>query len=87
MTTLNKKMLARVLWCDRKACEEQIKERSKEESIAALKEGADQNEELLTGAAKTLCIPFDQKPIPSGAKCFCGCGQDAKVWAVFGRTY
>lgn len=77
-------------WCDCKACEEAAKERSKAESLAAM-EAANAEEAMLTGAAKTLCIPFEasglQKPIPAGTKCFTGCGRDAKVRALWGRSY
>ena len=37
-------------------------------------------------AAKTLCIPFDQLPLPPGTKCFVS-GKDAKVWVLWGRSY
>ena len=87
MKALNKKNLCHVLWCNDQSCEENVKERSKVESLAAMKEGADENEELLTGSAKTLCIPFDQKEVPAGSKCFSGCGKDAKIWVMYGRSY
>jgi len=29
-----------------------------------------EDEEVLTGAAKTLCIPFEQDPIQEGTRCF-----------------
>ena len=79
-------------WCDTKACEEAAKERSKAESLAAsISPDAVAEEAMLTGAAKTLCIPFEasglQKPIPAGTKCFTGCGKDAKVRALWGRSY
>ena len=49
-------------------------------------EEAGEEEEVLTGAAKTLCIPFEQEPIQEGTKCF-HCGSDAKVRALWGRSY
>jgi prolyl-tRNA synthetase len=36
--------------------------------------------------AKTLCIPFDQPPLPEGALCFAS-GKPAKNWALWGRSY
>lgn len=41
----------------------------------------------LTGAAKTLCIPFEQPPLAPGTKCFTGSGKDAVSWALWGRSY
>ena len=43
-------------------------------------------EEVLTGAAKTLCIPFESTPLKEGAKCF-ACGETATVKALWGRSY
>jgi hypothetical protein len=65
--------------CEEVACEESLKVKSQAESKCV--EDAKQ-----TGAAKSLCIPFEQDPIPSGAVCFC-CGKPAKRWALFGRSY
>lgn len=45
-------------WCNCQECEEKVKDRSKEESLKAMAE-KNEDEALLTGAAKTLCIPFD----------------------------
>ena len=57
MTELNKKKFVLADWCDNVACEKNIKERSKEES-KALMEAMNEEESALTGAAKTLCIPY-----------------------------
>lgn len=49
----------------------------------------DRNEEeaLLTGSAKTLCIPIDQsKVLKEDAACF-ACGKKATVTALWGRCY
>ena len=56
---------------------------------AAVVSEADAVEESkgLTGAAKTLCIPFEQPPLPAGTKCFSGLGHDAVGWALWGRSY
>ena len=43
----------------------------------------------LTGAAKSLCIPLDQSIAGEelgDKKCFC-CGDKAKSWTLFGRSY
>lgn len=88
MTALNHRKICLAPWCDCVACEERIKAQSKEESLAAM-EAANEGEVLLTGAAKTLCIPyelgkqdFSQEP----EKCFF-CGKPAKVTALWGRSY
>ena len=52
-----------------------------------------EDEALLTGSAKTLCIPFrmgkqasgQEEPF-NGVNCFF-CGQQAKVTALWGRSY
>ena len=72
-------------WCDIQQCEVDVKEKSKEESMQAM-EDANEGEVLLSGAAKTLCIPHDQPVLKEGAKCF-ACGQPAKVTALWGRSY
>lgn len=42
----------------------------------------------LTIRALALCIPFEQKDIPAGAKCLRpSCGRDAQKWVQFGRSY
>ena len=82
-------------WCDTVDCEVKIKDQSKEESLEAMK---DMNEEetMLSGSAKTLCIPYTMgkqaqkgkkgKDPFKGAKCFY-CGKQAKVTALWGRSY
>jgi len=88
---LESKCMAMTTWCGRSSCEEQIKTRSLEESKAHTQEEQhddDQQEsgEKLTGAAKSLCTPFNQPDLPAGAKCFM-CGQPAINWTVFARSY
>ncbi|KAK4836931.1 hypothetical protein QYF36_001439 [Acer negundo] len=39
-----------------------------------------------TGAAKTLCTPFDQPEMHEGTKCFAS-GKLAKKWSYWGRSY
>ena len=85
MDKLNHRYLALAPWCDTAKCEIDVKAKSKEESLAYL-EAHGEEEDILTGAAKTLCIPFEQKPLKEGQKCF-ACGADAKVTALWGRSY
>jgi len=59
MEALGKRNICHTPWCDCKECEEAVKERSKEESLKAMEE-MNEDETLLTGSAKTLCIPFEQ---------------------------
>ena len=58
MAALGQRNIVLADWCDTVKCEETIKAQSKEESIAAM---ANMNEEetMLSGSAKTLCIPYD----------------------------
>ena len=41
----------------------------------------------LTGAAKTLCIPFEQPEMVSGQMCFSDCGCAARAFTLWGRSY
>lgn len=82
MAELNKKNIVLTPWCESEESEQEVKNRSKEESSKAENEG----EEILTGAAKTLCIPLDQDPLPEGTKCFIT-GKPATKWALWGRSY
>uniref|UniRef100_A0A0D6QXG0 proline--tRNA ligase n=1 Tax=Araucaria cunninghamii TaxID=56994 RepID=A0A0D6QXG0_ARACU len=70
MDALNDKMMVLAPWCDELDVEEDVKARTKGE----------------TGAAKTLCMPFDQPDLPEGAVCFAS-GKLAKKWALWGRSY
>jgi len=80
---LNEKNVVLVPFCCTGPCEDKIKLRSKEESVALQSD----EESGLTGAAKSLCIPFDQPELVPGTKCFGECGGDAKQWCFFGRSY
>lgn len=82
MTELNKGQLVLAPWCEEVKCEEDVNEKSKQESLAAQNEG----EEILTGAAKTLCLPLEQEPLAEDAKCF-NCGSACKKRALWGRSY
>ena len=92
MSALNNRDICLADWCDQKSCEERIKDQSKEESMAAM-ESMNEDEALLTGSAKTLCIPFrmgrqasgQENPF-EGVKCFF-CDKPATVTALWGRSY
>merc|ERR1712188_108375 len=77
---LNQKNICRVPWCLELACENNIKKKSGEESTQM------ESASGLTGAAKSLCIPFEQPELAEGANCF-NCEAEAKKWALFGRSY
>jgi len=40
----------------------------------------------LSGAAKSLCKPFEQPTLNPGTPCF-QCGSNAKCWILWGRSY
>ena len=92
MGALNKRKICLADWCDCESCEDKIGDQSKAESEEAM--AAEQGDQvLLTGAAKTLCIPYtmgrqasgDEKAF-EGRKCFY-CDAPAKVTALWGRSY
>jgi len=74
--------------CDDAECEKAIKKRSGEEAKIQ-EEGASNAEqgEKLTGAAKSLCIPFKQPEGGIEGKMCIGCGKQAKHYTLFGRSY
>jgi len=83
-------------WCGDEKCEESIKARSGEaadkKEKAAKKSKTESSEqsgavkEKLTGAAKSLCIPFKQPSLNDFATCV-GCHNSAKTYCLFGRSY
>merc|ERR1712093_773915 len=85
--TLNTNCVCVIPWCEVEKCEDDIKDRSAEESKATLGE---QDERAPSAGAKSLCIPFDQdrwgSKIEADTKCT-GCGEKAKRWTLFGRSY
>mmetsp|Transcript_3265 Transcript_3265/g.9985 ORF Transcript_3265/g.9985 Transcript_3265/m.9985 type:complete len:569 (+) Transcript_3265:91-1797(+) len=93
MKTLDAKCIAICPWCDRRECEEDVKKRSKAESVAVKDKNEAQEGETLVGHAKTLCIPFEKELERLGfsedvtkSKCF-ACSSEAKVAVLFGRSY
>jgi len=79
---LNNKNIVKVPFCCTNECEGEVKIKSAEQSKA---HGSDQKFEL-TGAAKSLCIPFEQDELPYETKCF-SCDKEAVAWTLFGRSY
>jgi prolyl-tRNA synthetase len=83
-------------WCETIECEEWVKEQTGPRGAATLAakshtagaEGGDADEaaKSLSGAAKTLCIPFEQPELPVGQACFC-CSRAAVSFALWGRSY
>jgi prolyl-tRNA synthetase len=75
-------------WCggEHKDWEEYVKNKSREESLAASGQAEEDARTATSVAAKTLCIPFDQPPLPPGTKCFAS-GLDATCWVLWGRSY
>ena len=86
MTALNGRNIVLTPWCDEGVQEELVKDKSKEESLKIMQE-AGEDEDVLTGSAKTLCLPFEPiVPLKEGDKCFFT-GKPAKVMALWGRSY
>jgi prolyl-tRNA synthetase len=74
-------------WCELIESEEWVKETTKI-MFAPKKEGEEQDDgRSLNGAAKSLCLPFSQPPMPEGQLCFTGNGKPATGWCMWGRSY
>jgi prolyl-tRNA synthetase len=80
---LEKSCLVLTPFCDESDWEEKVKDMSKEE---ALKGGEEEATTATSVAAKTLCKPFDQPPLPEGTPCFVS-GKPATTWVLWGRSY
>lgn len=100
MQELNKRNLVLTPWCNTIESEEAVKERSSAESKAFIETideegegGVKKSVEILTGAAKTVCLPVDveqfgvKKEDLAEKKCFHMPEVQAKVWALWGRSY
>jgi prolyl-tRNA synthetase len=85
---LEKHNLVLTPWCggEHKDWEEWVKNKSREESLAASGEAEEDARTATSVAAKTLCIPFNQPELPPGTKCFAS-GKEAKCWVLWGRSY
>ena len=85
---LEKHNLVLTPWCggEHQDWEEWVKDKSREESLAARGEEEEDAKTATSVAAKTLCIPFKQPELPEGTKCFAS-GLPAKCWVLWGRSY
>jgi len=92
--SLDRRNIVLAPWCERIVCEDEVKARTKGDAVPDSKAAAGGEEAAgedaapkgLTGAAKTLCIPFEQAEMSEGQKCFC-CGEPAVSWTLWGRSY
>lgn len=80
-------------WCEREECEEDVKSRSGQESIARQEAEGESDDRALSGKAKSLCIPFEEElsrlgveKLREGALCF-ACGEKAISFTLWGRSY
>lgn len=85
---LERNNLVMTPWCggEHTDWEEWVKNKSREESLQA--RGAEQEDArtATSVAAKTLCIPFEQPPMPEGTKCIAS-DIPATCWILWGRSY
>lgn len=70
-------------FCDEAEWEDKVKKMSREEALHGAAEAATTATSV---AAKTLCKPFNQPPLPEGTKCFVS-GKPATTWVMWGRSY
>jgi prolyl-tRNA synthetase len=82
MAALTARCSAIMPWCEEPSCEDSIKERSTKKTT----EGQEIDAKALAMGAKSLCIPFEQPGSCSEKSCV-GCGNPAKRWTLFGRSY
>lgn len=88
MEILDSRCLALGPWCGETKCEKNIKEKSGQAAKEQEKEKeGEETTEKLTGAAKSLCIPFEQPPLPGGNVTCIGCTKKPAMWVLFGRSY
>ncbi len=71
MAALDRRHMCLAPWADEESVEKDVRARSACGDLMG---------------AKTLCIPFDQPPLPTGTVCFAS-GKPAKNWALWGRSY
>eukprot|EP00461_Guttulinopsis_vulgaris_P000154 UN00154 len=82
MTALQSDQLGLLPWCGESECEESIKKKTAEDSKNFTGPGGSDK----SGAAKSLCIPFDQPADIEKHVCI-KCQKAAQKWALFGRSY
>jgi prolyl-tRNA synthetase len=82
--TLNDKNVLLIPHCLDGDCADAIKK----ETADMCKTATEVDPRAPSMGAKSLCIPFEQKPMPAGTKCLRpSCGKDAKQWLLCGRSY
>jgi len=82
--TLNDKSILLIPHCLDGDCADAIKK----ETADMCKTAAEVDPRAPSMGAKSLCIPFKQKPIPAGTKCLRpSCGKEARQWLLCGRSY
>jgi len=84
--SLNRKCALISPWCGARACEDEIKKRSAEESVKLLAE-YDADEKAPSMGAKSLCVPHKQPSADIASKVCILCQQPAKTYCMFGRSY
>lgn len=92
---LDKRNLVLAPWCETTESEEWVKKMTGPQAEEAAGGGGDAEDaeaaeeaaRSLTGAAKTLCIPFNQPAMPDDMMCFTGNGKKATAWTLWGRSY
>lgn len=91
---LDERTMVLAPWCERTECEEDIKKRSADESRERLEAEGEVDERALSGAAKSLCIPFEEEiarlgidALADNVSCFADCGHTAKSYTLWGRSY
>ena len=80
---LEKDCMVMTPFCDQAEWEDKVKKMSREEALRGEQEAATTATSV---AAKTLCKPFDQPPLPEGTPCFVS-GLPATTWVLWGRSY
>lgn len=85
---LNEGCMVLTPFCNETEWEENVKTKSREESLALMGLAEEAENTATSAAAKTLCIPFEHNevPIAEGLKCFVS-GKPAKCWILWGRSY
>lgn len=90
---LDKRAMVLAPWCETIECEEKVKDLSGKESAQKANENGEIDVRALSGAAKTLCIPFEEEitrlgieALPTGSTCF-ACDAAAVSYTLWGRSY
>ncbi|CAH1444400.1 unnamed protein product [Lactuca virosa] len=79
IVALAQKKLILAPWCDEEVY-------THKDNISEVEKDVKTKTKGETGAAKTLCSPFEQPELPEGTLCFAS-GKPAKKWTYWGRSY